>query len=93
MQWTPVDLETIARILDELSAPQLRHSYQFAVRMRKVLDGDGVDPEDPDNPQVDADGIEALSYAVQFGQIRGTDAANALESCLQYPLLDPTHGG
>ena len=35
-----------------------------------MLDGKGVDqfdPVDPDNPQVDAAGVTALSYAVQFG--------------------------
>ena len=58
-----------------------------------MLDGEGVDPDDPDNPQLDAAGVTALSYAMQFGVLGGTDAEEALKSCLQEPLPDPNHGG
>ena len=58
-----------------------------------MLDGEGVDPDDPDNPQVDAAGVTALSYAMQFGIISLTDLEVALKSCLQEPLPDPNHGG
>ena len=93
MKWTPVDLGTFAGILDDLAVQPFQSDPPLPVRMRTMIDGKHVDPDDPDNPMVDASGVTALSYMVQFYELRGTDAAEALKSCLQDPLPDPTHGG
>ena len=93
MKWTAVDLGTIAGIVDDLATSPFNLEPPIPVRLRTMLDGEGLDPDDPDNPQVDAAGVTALSYAMQFGTIGGLDAAEALRSCLQEPLPDPTHGG
>ena len=93
MKWIAVDLGTIAGIVDDLTDPPFSPDPPIPVRLRTMLDGEGLDPTDPDNPQVDAAGVTALSYAMQFGTIGGMDAAEALRSCLQEPLPDPTHGG
>ena len=93
MKWTAVDLGTIAGIVDDLTTSPFNLEPPIPVRLRTMLDGEGLDPTDPDNPQVDAAGVTALSYVMQFGTIGGMDAAEALRSCLQEPLPDPTHGG
>ena len=93
MKWTAVDLGTIAGIVDDLATSPFNLEPPLPERMRTMLDGEGVDPDDPDNPQVDAAGVTALSYAVQFGTIQRPAAVEALKSCLQEPLPDPTHGG
>ena len=93
MKWTAVGLAIIAGIVDDLYDAPFKSDSPLPERMRTMLDGEGVDPDDPDNPQVDAAGVTALSYAVQFGTIGGMDAVEALRSCLQEPLPDPTHGG
>ena len=93
MKWTAVDLAIIGGIVDDMADPPFKSDPPLPERMRTMLDGEGVDPDDPDNPQVDAAGVTALSYAMQFGTIIGTDAEEALKSCLQEPLPDPNHGG
>ena len=93
MKWTAVDLGTIAGIVDDLATSPFNMEPPLPERMRTMLDGEGVDPDDPDNPQVDAAGVTALSYAMQFGVIGGSDAIYAMASCQREPLPDPTHGG
>ena len=93
MKWTAVDLAVIGGIVDDMADAPFKSDPPLPERMRTMLDGEGVDPDDPDNPRVDAAGVTALSYAMQFGTIIGTDAEEALKSCLQEPLPDPNHGG
>ena len=67
MKWTAVDLAVIGGIVDDMADPPFQSDPPLPERMRTMLDGEGVDPDDPDNPQVDAAGVTALSYAMQFG--------------------------
>ena len=88
MTWTPVDLATIAGILDTLSVDP--HAGDAPDRL---LDMINVHPApDPDTPSVDANAVRVLAGMLRMGVSVGNSAVR-LTACLQYPLPDPTHGG
>ena len=90
MTWTPVDLATIAGILDTLSVDAT--DADLPDRIYAMLDAHTV--PDPDTPSVDANAVRVLSGLLRLGiPVASEDPAHALAACLQYPLPDPTHGG
>ena len=90
MTWTPVDLATIAGILDTLSVDPFGVDSNFPERLLDMLDAHTV--PDPDTPSVDANAVRVLAGVLRLG-VTVTDPAAALSACLQDPLPDPTHGG
>ena len=86
--WTPVDLATIAGILDDLSVNA--DADHIPDRILDMLDAHTV--PDPDTPSVDANAARVLAGLLRLG-VPVADPALALTACLQYPLPDPTHGG
>ena len=91
VEWTPVDLETIAGILDDLSVnADADHVPGRILDMLFVQ----VTPDnfDPDGPSIDANAARVLAGLLRLA-VPVADPALALTACLQYPLPDPTHGG
>ena len=88
MTWTPVDLATIAGILDTLSVDPT--DADLPDRLLDMID---VHPApDPDTPSVDANAVRVLAGMLRMGATV-LYPARRLSACLQYPLPDPTHGG
>ena len=88
MTWTPVDLATIAGILDTLSVDPF--AADAPDRLLDMLDAHPA--PDPDNPSVDANAVRVLAGMLRMG-VDVRSPARKLTACLQYPLPDPTHGG
>ena len=88
MQWKPVDLGTISRILDLMSVDP--SAVETPGLIYDMLDAKPI--PDPDNPAIDANAARVLAGLLRMGSLV-VDPAASLTACLQYPLPDPTHGG
>ena len=92
MQWTPVDLATIARILDDLSegafVDDIPDRIYAMLERAHFLETSRTPTRRPSTPTP-----RACSRAYCASASPVADPALALTACLQYPLPDPTHGG